>query len=161
MHQGLAFQQAGRCMTFYLLKKELHMRLLLTYFSLVFMTTSLWAGVVIDSNITDLGSGYRKVRAIEKVSAASSETEQFTYLYYKDKKLGQASKYSISPSGEYLIFQDSTTGDIFLFDSASGKLELQKITKIVPVRKFSWNERMEYVKVRFTGKVPSINLPFE
>lgn len=66
--------------------------------------------------VKDLGFGFRRVVVMAPgVGNSSFEIGHYGFLYYRDRRLSQTSEFSISPSGQYAVFQDGPTGDTVLF----------------------------------------------
>ena len=71
---------------------------------------ALGTGVLSEAN-KDIGFGYLEVSRSQKNPPGHWEgIGHFTFFYYKDKALSQTDTYSISPSGEYALFQDGPSG---------------------------------------------------
>ena len=62
-----------------------------TLLLLLILSARLYAGEILDSTETDLGSGFHELHTTEI-------NGKFQYLYYHDRKLGQFGSYSISPA---------------------------------------------------------------
>jgi hypothetical protein len=62
------------------------------------------------------------------------------YLFYRDRKLGRLDECLVAPSGRAIVYQEATSGNIFVFDSQSGKTI--QLTKRFPglATRFVWHE---------------------
>ncbi len=66
--------------------------------------------------VKDLGFGFRRVVVTAPgVGNSSFEIGHYRFLYYRNRRLSQIGEFSISPSGQYAVFQDGPTGDTVLF----------------------------------------------
>jgi hypothetical protein len=99
---------------------------------------------------TDLGFGFRRV-TMSQPSHSPFESGHFTCLYFDDRQLCQLGACSISPSGQYAIYQDGPSGNLFLFSPKDGSpIQLaQQYVGIVDT--FEWHEEARMVRVRFTN----------
>lgn len=79
----------------------------------------------------ELGFGFHKVK-----------TPKGWFLYYNNENVCSLGICSVSPSGNYAIFQDATSGNVYLYRRADGrKIQLTKFGVEVPgVEKFIWYE---------------------
>ena len=118
----------------------------LAIFILLFISSiALNAAGLTDINEIDLGSGFRELRGTENGN-------KVRYLHYGEKKLGQLGNYSISPSRSYVAFQDTPAGNLYLFRVDDQSLEQLTKEFIAPASKYTWNETLEILDVKFKGK---------
>ena len=101
-------------------------------------------GEILDTRITNIGYGYQEVR--------TTETDgEFRYLYFGDRKLGKLGNYSISPSGNYAVFQDTPDGNLYLFRAIDKTMEQLTKEFIDQASKYKWNEKLEIVEIKFSS----------
>lgn len=127
---------------------------------LMFFAGVVFAGDVLNSRSIDLGYGFREVRTTEKQNFSSQVISKHRYIYYKDRKLSQIKKYSISPSGSYLAYVSAPAGSLFLF-TPSEKLITRLADKMDLIKRFSWNENYEMLTVKLSDKSPARNFAIE
>jgi len=132
-----------------------------SFITLFFFSAALYAGEVISSESVDRGSGFSELKTVERQADSPNETSKHRYLYHKNRKLSEVSKYSISPSGSYAAYVVEPTGNIILYSSSDGQITALTKKFIAPVKKFSWNETFEVIEVSFKGKEPAKNFALE
>ena len=125
-----------------------------TLLLLLILSARLYAGEILDSTETDLGSGFHELHTTEI-------NGKFQYLYYHDRKLGQFGSYSISPSGHYAAFHDVRTGQIFLFRSSDQSLEQLTRESIKSTGKYTWNEKFEILQVTLPDQAEPLQFALE
>jgi len=111
-------------------------------------------GTVLSEQSKDVGGGFRLVRqAIVLGPAAEGSISEgvghFIFLFYGDEKLSQTDMYSVSPSGEYALFQDGPTGKVILV-----KPKNKSVKPVVPefrglVSDFAWDEKKNEAVIKF------------
>ncbi len=123
---------------------------------LIFWITSstLYAAELTNTREIDLGAGFRELRGTEN-------EVRVRYLYYREKKLGQLGNYSISPSSAYAAFQDTPAGNLYLFRVYDQSLEQLTKEFIAPASKYTWNETLEILEVKFDGKAKAQSFALE
>jgi len=126
----------------------------LASFIILFFYASVSNSEILDARVTNLGYGFQEVNATETDG-------KFRYLYFGDRKLGKLGNYSISPSGNYAAFQDSPAGNLYLFRTADKTMEQLTKEFIAPATKYSWNETLEIVDVKFSGKKETMSFAIE
>ncbi len=112
--------------------------------------------------LEDLGFGFRMVGTMEAVRTDFESLGHFGYLYYHDQRLCDLGRYSVSPSGNYVIFQEGSSGNLFLYRRADGQ-RTQLTRKFVALIKyhegFEWDENAGTVTVHFdTGLSESYSI---
>jgi hypothetical protein len=89
--------------------------------------------------IEDLGSGFRRI-TIAKFN--KSELGHYQFLYYHDRRLSQLNTPpSISPSGNFAVYQEVPSGKLMLFRRGDGKSVVLTTSFIGPIRQFVWHEQ--------------------
>jgi hypothetical protein len=111
---------------------------------LLISAMTLNAAELTNTNEKDLGSGFYEL-------SGTDSGIQVRYLQYGEKKLGQLGNYSISPSGSYAAFQDTPAGNLYLFRVYDQSLEQLTKEFIAPASKYTWNETLEILDVKFKG----------
>jgi hypothetical protein len=97
----------------------------------------------------DLGFGFRRVTMAQPSQSSFESSGHVEYLYFRDRQLGQVGACSISPSGRYAIYQDASSGALFLF-SPTDDSPIQLAQRFVAlVDTFEWHEEASIVRVRF------------
>lgn len=116
--------------------------------------TSVSNSETLDTRVTNLGYGFQEVSATETDG-------KFRYLYFGDRKLGKLGNYSISPSGNYVAFQDKPAGNLYLFRTTDKTMEQLTKDYIAPAKRYSWNETLEFVEIKFTGIKETMSFAIE
>jgi len=127
----------------------------LIVYTLVFIAFSLqhiWA--VAESNTEQLRDGY-------SLQVSQNESGQTRQLYYKEKLLGESQNYSISPSGEYVAFQNASGGKLFLYRVSDDALQLLAEESTGTVKSYDWNETLEIVRINFDNNQEAQNFAIE
>lgn len=101
---------------------------------------------------TDLGFGFKRVILAETSHSTFESIGHFEYLYYHEQRLCKVDACSVSPTGNYVIYQDGPSGNVFLFRSSD-----RKITQLTPkhfayVDSFEWHEEARTVDVHFAKR---------
>ena len=100
---------------------------------------------------SDLGFGFRRVTMAQPSQSPFESTGHFEYLYFRDRQLCEVGACSISPSGQYAIYQDGSSGNLFLF-SPKDDSPIQLAQPFVAlVDTFEWHEENRIVRVRFAN----------
>jgi len=102
----------------------------------------------------DIGSGF----SIKTISVDGGKSRQ---LYFGGIKLGQLGNYSISPSGSYAAFQDAPAGNIYIFRVDEKYKEQLSSTFIAPIKQYTWNEKLEILRVDFANDAKSMSFAIE
>jgi hypothetical protein len=98
----------------------------------------------------DVGSGFRMViKALPTGPGAFESVAQYHYLFYKDIELGQCDSDSVAPSGKYALLQDSPTGDIVLFASATTQRRVVAKFSGSLARDYIWREGLQEATIGF------------
>ena len=94
--------------------------------------------------VEDLGFGFRRVK-IAKIN--KFELGHYSFLYYGDRLLCQiGSPPSISPSGNFAIYQDARSGKLILFRRRDEKTTELTSTFIGVTYPFVWHEEQGTVE---------------
>ena len=89
-------------------------------------------------HIEDLGFGFRRVTIAK---SNKGELGHYPFLYYRDRLLCQIGPPpSISPSGEFAIYQDARSGKLILFRRRDEKITVLTATFIGVADPFVWHE---------------------
>ncbi|HEY4282037.1 MAG TPA: hypothetical protein VGM62_03165 [Chthoniobacterales bacterium] len=103
--------------------------------------------------IEDLGFGFRRI-TIAKFDKA--ELKHYPFLYYRERLLGQlAAPPSISPTGNYAVYQDARTGKLILFRRSDEKITDLTSTFIGLVNSYVWHEDQGNVEAVLGGQAMS------
>jgi hypothetical protein len=123
-----------------------------TILSLVFLPLFLSACATTSrvERTTDLGFGFRRVILAEPSSSSFESIGHFEYLYYRDRRLCDLGRCSVSSSGSYAIYQVGSSGNLFLFRRADGRLTQLTSQFVALVEKFEWHEDVKTVEAHFT-----------
>jgi hypothetical protein len=97
----------------------------------------------------DLGFGFRRVTLAQRSQSPFESTGHVESLYFRDRRLCQVGACSISPSGQYAIYQDASSGALFLFNPADGEPIQLAQPFVALVDTFEWLEEARIVRVRF------------
>lgn len=114
--------------------------------------------------VDELGFGFRRVMLALPVNTDFESTGHFEFLYYRDQRLAQVGgpwgSCLVSPSGNFVVFQDGPSGNVVLYRRLDGqRFELTKHF-IAVVRSFEWHEKAGIVDVYFeTGASDSYLAP--
>jgi hypothetical protein len=100
---------------------------------------------------TDLGFGFRRVTMAQPSHSSFESIGHFEYLYFHDRQLCQVGACSVSPSGQYAIYQDGPSGNLFLFSPKDGSPIQLAPPFVALVDTFEWHEEARMVRVRFTN----------
>jgi hypothetical protein len=98
---------------------------------------------------TDLGFGFREETHAELTHGGFEGVMHQRYLFYKKQKLCNVGKCSVAPSGDYAIYQDGPSGNLFLFRRADHKITQLTPKFIALVESFIWHEDKASVAVQF------------
>ena len=79
------------------------------------------------------------------------------HLYFKGNDLGQVGYVSVSPSGEYAIFERDR--DIFLIKSSSGNLNPVTDGEFSAPKQVRWSEDQGYAVVEYSTDRPNSRIP--
>ena len=111
---------------------------------------------------TDLGHGFWLVTLAQKVTGGFESIGHFRHCYYNERDLGQCNLLSPAPSGDLAVFQESASGNIFLFTTSSGTST--KLTDAFPglMQSASWDSKASQVTVSVGpyGKERSISFSY-
>ncbi|WMW82111.1 hypothetical protein RF679_07455 [Undibacterium cyanobacteriorum] len=107
------------------------------FFILQFVCTLVaFSDKVIGTRSFDISYGFQYV---EKDIEYKDGVDHFHYLYFKDRNLGKISTYSISPDGQFAVFQNGSSSEIFLYDVSRDELNKLIKERIGLVRDFEWD----------------------
>lgn len=84
----------------------------------------------------NLGFGFR---AVMMLIDTPSEVGHFSFLYYGDQRISRMGTCSVSPSGNYVVFQDSSA-HVVVYRRADGKRTQLTIRPVPSVMDFVWHE---------------------
>ena len=88
--------------------------------------------------VEDLGFGFRRLTIAKR---NKSEMGHYPFLFYRDRLLCQIGPPpSISPSGNYAIYQDVRDGKLMLFRRSDEKITVLSATYIGVANPFVWHE---------------------
>lgn len=104
-------------------------------------------------HVSDLGFGFR---AVTLLIPTSWEIGHFGFLYHQDQILCDLGKCSVAPSGDYAVFQEGSTGNLFLYRRADGRRAKLTSRFIALVREFEWHEDIDNVEVHFRNGASKI-----
>lgn len=105
--------------------------------------------LVVSCASESLGHGYRLVRRSE-VSRGFEGRSHFTDLNFRSQRLGTVGQYSISPSGRFVLFED--TGKLLLFDRQTRKNHEVTDGAFAIPRDFIWSETAGVVDIIYYEK---------
>ena len=94
----------------------------------------------VGEHTTDLGYGFRRVVLAEPSQSSFESIGHFEYLYFGDRRLCHLGECSVSPSGQFAIYQDGPSGYLFLFHPADGRLTQLTSRFVALVDRFEWHE---------------------
>jgi len=89
----------------------------------------------------DLGHGFhRDVIAEQNPPGFFESIGHFEYLFYHKRKLARLDDCLVSPSGDAIVYQEASSGNIFVFNRWSGKTT--QLTNKFPglANQFVWHE---------------------
>ena len=70
---------------------------------------------------TNLRFGFhRDIIAEQNLPGSFESVGHFEYLFYRDKKLARLDDCLVSPSGDSIVYQEATTGNIFVYNRRTG-----------------------------------------
>ena len=88
--------------------------------------------------IEELGFGFRRLTIAK---SNGFETGHYPFLFYHNQLLGQIGPPpSISPSGEYAVYQDVRNGKLFLFRRRDERTTTLAQAGLGPVTRYIWHE---------------------
>jgi len=105
----------------------------------------------------DLGHGYKVVR--EKTRSHSS-FERYAYydvLRYRHRSLGEIGEVSISPSGQYALFEQD--GKLILFNSTAGSLTDVTDGPFTVPKRIEWKEPDGFVLITAAEGIEPRRIP--
>lgn len=85
----------------------------------------------------DLGFGFR---AVMLLVPTSWEVGHFGFLYYRDQQICRVGTCAVSPSGEYVIFQDVPSAHVFVYRRVDGRRARLTTQPVPSVKDFVWHE---------------------
>lgn len=99
-----------------------------------------------------LGFGFRREYRAEVTAASFEGLAHYAYLLYRKQEVCRVDSLSIAPSGRFAIYQESESGNLFLFRRADRKV-VQLTSKHIGVPSdYVWHESDAAVEVQFNGK---------
>ncbi len=101
-------------------------------------------------HVEKLGFGFRILTIAEPVAIELESVGHFEYLYYLDQRLCDLESCSVSPSGDYVIFQEGSSGCLFVYRRADGRRAKLTSRFIALSKGFEWHEDAGHVEVHFT-----------
>ena len=133
----------------------------LLMFAALLLSVTTYAEVLSESS-KDVGFGFREVLRSQTNPPGHWEgVGHFAFFYYKDKELSQFDSYSISPSGQYALFQDGPSGKVMLFKPSTGQVIEVTSKFIALVSGFKWDEPKKSATVLFDGGQQPIKVTLE
>ena len=117
------------------------MRTVLAVLSCVTVTVCAQHLPVVERSI-ELGFGFRRDVIAEQNPPNSFESiGHFESLFYRSQKLAKLDDCLVSPSGDAIVYQEATSGNIFVFNRRDDTTI--QLTKTFPglANKFVWHER--------------------
>lgn len=88
---------------------------------------------------------------VTEADSATAAVHQ--HLYFKGSDLGQVGYVSVSPSGDYAIFERNS--DLFLIESSSGHLQPVTDGPFALPENVRWFEEKGYAELVYSGDRPS------
>ena len=85
----------------------------------------------------ELGFGFR---AVTLLIPTSWEVGHFGFLYYRDQQICHVGSCAVSPSGEYVVFQDVPSAQVFVYRRIDGRRAQLTIQPVPNVKDFVWHE---------------------
>ena len=127
---------------------------LFIYTIIFIMLQSLVSASAAESTRKSLRDGY-------SIQISQLDSGESMKLFHKTKLLGETHSYSIAPSGEYAAFQQSPAGQLFLYRVSDDALN--ELAKQSPgaVKKYSWNETYEIVRIYFDNQQETLSFAIE
>ncbi len=111
-------------------------------------------------HVEDLGFGFRRV-TIAKFNKFG-ELGHYPFLYYRNRLLCQiVAPPSISPSGNFAIYQDGRSGKLILFRRRDEKVSELTKTSIGLAYPFVWHEGENTVEVELAKESMSMVFPLQ
>lgn len=110
---------------------------------------------------TELGFGFRLLVVAESVNVSFESIGHFEYLYYRDQRLCSSGTTSVSPSGNYAIYEDGHSGILFLFRTSDRKITQLTPNYIAYVDSFKWHEEARTVDAHFATRRKVKTFPLE
>jgi hypothetical protein len=130
--------------------------------SVLVLITSALADALHSSQVeesVDLGNGFRRITIAEPTTSEFESIGHFEYLFYRDQKIARLGRCSVSPSGNYAVFQEGPSGNLFAFSRADEEIVQLTPRFVALVDKFEWREDSGAVKVHFdTGAIESYSV---
>jgi hypothetical protein len=119
-----------------------------TFIALFTLTVVVCAQVPLGvERTTDLGHGFRRAIIAERnLSGGFESVGHFEYLFYRRQKLARLDGCLVSPSGEAVLYQEASSGNIFVFRRRDGVTT--QLTKKFPglANRFVWHESEGFVE---------------
>ena len=106
------------------------------------------AGATVECTV-DLGFGFREVTLAQPTRCSFESIGHFGYLHHDKQRLSQVGSYSISPSGNYALYQDGPSGKLFLFCRTSNTLTQLTSHFVGLADSYQWHEDTQAVGVGF------------
>ena len=99
----------------------------------------------------DLGFGLRRVMVAEGCDRPGcfEALTHHVYLFYRDRKLGPYSTFSVAPGGQLILYQDGRSSEMMLFRPADDKLvRLTRNLRDV-ADQYEWSDNLRQVRIFF------------
>lgn len=74
----------------------------------------------------ELGYGFRFLTIAKDSNSSFEGIGHFQYLYYKETEISQSSTCSVAKDGKFAIYQDDSSGNIFVFFPSKKSIQLTK-----------------------------------
>jgi hypothetical protein len=111
-------------------------------------------------HVEDLGFGFRRI-TIAKINKFG-KLDHYPFLYYRNRLLSQiVAPPSISPSGNFAIYQDGRSGKLILFRRHDEKITELTKTSIGLAYPFVWHEDENAVEVELAKEDMSMVFPLQ
>ena len=109
--------------------------------------------------VEDLGFGFRRVTIAK---ANKFEMGHYPFLYYRNRLLCQiVVPPSISPSGNFAVYQDGRSGKLILFRRRDEKITELTSSFIGVASSFVWHEEQRTVEVTLSKQQMSVVFSFQ
>jgi hypothetical protein len=111
-------------------------------------------------HVENLGFGFRRVTIAKR--SRFGQLGHYPFLYYRDRLLCQiVAPLSISPSGNFAIYQDGRSGKLILFRRRDQKISELTTASIGPAYPFIWHEDENTVEAELGKENMSMLFPLK
>lgn len=108
-----------------------------------------------------LGFGFKSVSVAKLQKTGFEGVGHFQHFYYKDKKLCSLGEASISPSGNFAIYQDGPSGFLFLFRRSDQHITQLSTQFLGLIESFQWYEDAAKVVVELRDGKGTLSFDLE